>query len=276
MEHRESIRRRSTVTATLAAGIALLVAAAAPLPAQESPTATELLVRVVANDAKVIGSGVGGARVTVRDAGTGEVLAEGIQEGTTGSTDRIVRQPRTRGEAIYDTDGTADFVASLELRRPTVVEVRAEGPLDYPHATRSASKTLLVVPGQDLTGDGLVLRLHGFVVEVLDPEPGTAVEAGQRVEVEAHVQMMCGCPTEPGGLWDSDRYTLTARLVSEGRIVAETPMGFAGRTSHFEADLRVPDGDEALDDLQVEVEVADAERVNFGLDRVPLEVGRDL
>jgi hypothetical protein len=37
----------------------LLVAVAAPLPAQEGSTPTDLLVRVVAADAKVIGSGVG-------------------------------------------------------------------------------------------------------------------------------------------------------------------------------------------------------------------------
>ncbi|MFW6191842.1 MAG: hypothetical protein ACOC83_00035 [Gemmatimonadota bacterium] len=257
--------------------VALLLVATAPLPAQQELTSTDLLVRVVAADAKVIGSGVGGVRVTIRDASSGELLAEGVQEGGTGSTDRIVRQPRVRGESVYDTEGTAGFLASLELRRPTVVEVTAEGPLDYPGSARTASTTLLMIPGEDVTGDGLVLTLHGFVLRVLSPEEGTRVEAGQPIRVRAHLQMMCGCPTEPGGLWDSDRYGMEARLLSEGELVAEAPLEFAGKTSHFEADLRVPDRLEPDGALEVEVVAFDPERVNFGHDRVRLEpTGDDL
>lgn len=271
MRHHTTIREG--VGRAVLATAALLIAAAAPLDAQQEAVPTDLLVRVVANDAKVIGSGVGGARVTVRNARTGELLAEGVQEGGTGSTDLIVREPRTRGGTVYDTRGTAGFRATLELQRPTVVEVTAEGPLEYPDAARSASKTLLMVPGEDVVGEGLVLELHGFVVEVLSPAPGTTVEPGRRIPVRAHLQMMCGCPTEPGGLWDSDRYELTARLVSGGEVLAEAPLSFAGETSHFETELSVPADGDVPADLHLDVLAADAARVNFGLDRVRLGGG---
>lgn len=261
----------TTVLSAIALAVAVVAATALPAAAQDEAVPTDLLVRVVANDAKVIGSGVGGARITVRDARTGQVLAEGVQEGGTGSTDRIVREARSRSATVYDTEGTAAFLATLELRRPTVVEVVAEGPLDYPDAARRASKTLLMMPGQDVTGEGLVLRLHGFVVQVLSPEAGAPVEAGERLQVRAHLQMMCGCPTEPGGLWDSDRYDLSARLVSDDRVLAEAPLRFAGQTSHFEAELPVPSDGRVPSDLRLEVVAADAERVNFGMDRVELD-----
>jgi len=55
------------------------------------------------------------------------------------------------------------------------------------------------VPGEDVTGDGLTLTLHGFIVEVLSPSGGD-LGPGTDVTVRARLRMMCGCPTEPGGL----------------------------------------------------------------------------
>ena len=66
---------------------------------------TKIIVRVVSRDAKVIGSGVGGALVRIKNLETGEILAQGNQEGGTGDTERIMVQPRRRGEAIYGTSG---------------------------------------------------------------------------------------------------------------------------------------------------------------------------
>lgn len=274
MRRFENLHDPGSATLLLAAGAALALVAA-PLEAQDEATPTDLLVRVVANDAKVIGSGMGGARVTVREVETGEILAEGVQEGGTGSTDLIVHEPRTREGTVYDTEGTAGFRTTLELGRPTAVEVSAEGPLDHPDAMQRASKTLLMVPGRDVTGEGLVLRLHGFVVRLLNPEPGTRVEPGDPLQVRAHLQMVCGCPTEPGGTWDSDRYELSARLLSGGETVDEAPLRFAGETSHFEADLRAPDRLGPDDELEVEVVASDPDRLNFGRDRVRLDPGGD-
>ena len=60
---------------------------------------TKVLIRAVSRDAKVIGANVGGARITIREAETGKLLAEGIQRGSTGNTQLIMRRPRRRGGA---------------------------------------------------------------------------------------------------------------------------------------------------------------------------------
>lgn len=248
----------------VAAGALLVASTPLAVPAQET---TRLVVRAVAADAKVIGSGVGGARVTVVDAETGDLLARGVQRGGTGDTDAIVREPHVRGEAVYGGEGTAAFTADLELDRPTRVRVTAEGPLDASPASRqTASTTLWMIPGRDVAGQGLVLTLHGFFVEVLEAAPTGASGEGS-VAVRARVRMMCGCPTRPGGLWDSDRYAVTARLLREGEVVAEAPMRFSGETSVYEAALPRPDGELGA----VEVVVTDTERVNTGFAREPLE-----
>lgn len=150
---------------------------------------TRVMVRAVSRDAKIIGTGVGGARVTIRDASTGEVLAEGLQQGATGDTAKIIIEPRKRHESVYDTAAAAGFEATLMLDRPTRVEVTAEGPLDYPQAMMKASKWLLLVPGQDVLGDGILLEIHGFIVTLISPTPDDTFKQGDELEVRATVRM---------------------------------------------------------------------------------------
>lgn len=270
--HRPRRLRPSEIVAP-AATAALLLLLFVPLSssAQEesAPTPTQLLVRAVAHDAKVIGSGVGGAEITVRDAATGQILARGVQRGGTGDTDRIMRAPRERGDDVYDTEGTAGFEATLMLRQPRRVEVVAEGPLSAPPASRQVtSKTLWMVPGRDVEGEGLVLELNGFLVEIL--APAGEVSASRDLRVRARVRMMCGCPTGPDGLWNSDRYEMVARLLRDGRPIRELPLRYSGQTSHYEAELPV----EEPGTVRVEVLVIDAARANLGRAVRSIQVNR--
>src|SRR4030042_2130312 len=89
---------------------------------------TKMIVRVVSKDAKVIGSGVGGALVRIKNLETGEILAQGKQEGGTGDTDRIMVQPHKRGETLYGTPDAAFFQAEIPLEKPTQVEIYTEAP----------------------------------------------------------------------------------------------------------------------------------------------------
>lgn len=245
----------------------LTVAAFTPLQASESEALpTRLTVHVVAQDAKLIQDPVGGAAVTVRNADTGEILAEGIQRGDSGSTDRIMRQPRGRGEPIFDTPGAASFVTTLHLTRPTRVEIRAEGPLDFPQAMQSAAITMLLVPGRDIGGDGVVLTLHGFIVEVLAPAAPAVAEPAAELAVEARVRLMCGCPTEPGGLWDADGYTIKGQLLKGDQVVAEVPLEYAGRSSIFQGRIGVP----VVGAERLRVVASDPAGINFGMADVPL------
>jgi len=228
---------------------------------------TRVMVRVVSRDAKVIGSGVGGALVRVLDAGSGEVLAQGTQGGGTGDTRLIMAAAHSRGVSIYDTEGTAGFLAELELTRPTVVNIEALGPLGFPQATHSAMKQMLLLPGKHVEGDGVVLELHGFIVEILSPEPLTPVEESFRLT--ARVRMMCGCPIAPGGIWDADNMEFVARLKADGAVVSTAPLRYAGEASMFTGSVSVPGG--ARDhDLTVEVLVSDPSSQNFGRHEIPL------
>ena len=210
-----------------------LLAAAAPRVVTAQEVATEVMVRVLAHDAKLIGTSVGGARVTITNVATGEVLASGVTAGGTGDTQLIMKTPHERGAAIYNTEGAAGFRATFPLSRPTLVEVTAVGPLDYPQARASASKQLLLTPGATIDGNGLVLELHGLIVEILDEPVGT-VDGG--LAVRARVRMLCSCPTGPDQLWKVGR--IEARLMDGGEVVTEGPLAYADETSTYSGILR--------------------------------------
>lgn len=234
--------------------------------ATSEPIPTTVVVRALSNDAKLIQDPVGGARVVIRHAETGEVLAEGMQTGDSGSTERIMTTPKTRGDTTYAVEGAAKFETTLLLDRPTPVTVTVEGPLDYPQAMQSASTSLLLVPGEDVTGDGIVLSLHGFIVEALAPASGPAPE-GETLDVRARVRMLCGCPTRPGGMWDADGYTIEAHVLdADGNVLVQSALSYAGTMSEYEGEIEVPDGATRLRIL-----ATDADRVNFGMVTVDLD-----
>jgi hypothetical protein len=151
---------------------------------------TKVIVHVVSKDAKVIGSGVGGALIRIKNLETGEILAEGKQEGGTGSTERIMVQPRRRGETLYGTPGSAHFEAKIPLDRPTRVEIDAEAPLGYPQAIQRGSKTLTLIPGKDVLGEGLIIELNGLIVNILSPSPEERLKGREGVLVRAEVRML--------------------------------------------------------------------------------------
>jgi hypothetical protein len=155
------------------------------LPEQARPT--RVVVRAVSRDAKVVSSAVGGASVRIIEAATGGILAEGRQEGSSGDTDRIMIRSRRRGETVYGTPGSASFSAEIPLRKPTQVEIRATAPLAYPQALQSAAKTLTLIPGRHLEGEGVILELDGLIVRIMEL---TAAESGREGRVAAEVRML--------------------------------------------------------------------------------------
>lgn len=192
---------------------------------------TDITVRVLARDAKFIGSSMGGARVTVSDAETGEVLAEGLTEGGTGDTSRIMKEPRGRG-ATLSTEGAAAFRATVDLDRPRRLQVAAEGPAEFPGSANRVTATQWVLPGRHLTGgDGWVLEMPGLVVNLHDL-PGS-VTVGEAVDLRATVEMMCGCPLTPGGMWDADEFVVRAEAVLHRETGAATDLAYAGEASEF-------------------------------------------
>lgn len=242
----------------------LLVATAGPETAAAMPTT--IVVHAVAHDAKIIGTHVGGARITVRDAEDGRVLATGVQLGETGDTKKIMKEPRTRGEAVYDTAGAAGFVATIDVDRPTAVEITAEGPLGHPDSIQRASKTLVVIPGHDIGGDGVVLELHGLILDLNEPAGGR-VPAGE-IPVRLTLTMLCGCPIESGGMWNADDMSVTARLLTRRGVAQEIPVKYAGTKNTFAGVFTaVPHGRYTL-----EIVASDAKDANAGVLRKRVRV----
>lgn len=166
----------------LPAALALVMVAPAAAAVE-----TFITVRAISRDAKVMGSKVGGARITVREAKTGKLLVKGVQMGGTGDTKAIMNEPRARGAAVYSAGEAAAFEARLDIDEPTWVEITAEGAMGYPQSSAKASKTMLVVPGKHVRGEGILLELHGFNIEVV--MPGAGAKAGEPITVRTKLTM---------------------------------------------------------------------------------------
>lgn len=174
-----------------------------PDPQLNDPKPTAILVRVVAHGSMVLGKDVGGARVTITDIATGQILATGLQQGEAGDQNQIMRTPHMMNEPRYSSLPSAVFTTTLELTRPILVEVTAEGPLAYPAAAQRASKTVWLIPGHDLTNDGIVLHLYGYIIQIEHPKPGESLIAKDDVVLRASVRTLSGAFVRPHGDWDS-------------------------------------------------------------------------
>ena len=210
----------------------LSVVTVLPLLAQT----TTLVVRAKARDAKFIGSSIGGARIIVREATSGEILAEGFTSGSTGNTQRIMKDPQVRHQPLSDAE-TAGFTAQLDLERPTFVTVEGYAPWQQPQARAKVSTQLWLIPGKDITGDGLVLDFPGFVVNILNPQTHERLATGDSIPVTANVVMMCGCPVTEGGLWDASQYEVQALLSKDGEKIASIPLQQKDKPSTFTGQL---------------------------------------
>lgn len=244
-------------TLALAAALALAATATAT---QAEPT--RLMVRAHSADAKFIGDGTGGVDVTLSEAATGKLLAKGKITGGTGDTKVIITTPHVHGTRLTD-DKTAGFEATLDIDRPTLVNVVAHGPLGKPAAAITVTSSLWMLPGRHVLGDGLVLEFPGLAVE----PTATQGEPGQ-LKVAAKVGLMCGCPIEPGGLWAAENYTIEASLLQGGKVVATAPLAYAGAASQFAGVLPKAGAGKYV----LRVTAADAKTPNAGVAEIPAEV----
>ena len=245
----------------LAAVTTAVIATAIFSTAHAEPT--DVIVRALSKDAKFIGDSMGGVQVTLTDTATGHELAKGVITGTTGDTQKIMIAPRQRGVAI-STPETAGFRTNLDLDRPTLVKVEAVGPLGKPASQITVTSMKWLVPGQSLTGDGWVLEFPGLVIE-----PAVAVQTAA-LRINAKVTLMCGCPIEPGGLWDADKYQVSASLVVGGETLASAPASYAGKPSTFTAELPKP----KAGNYRLRIVATNPETGNTGVVEQPLVVER--
>ena len=227
---------------------------------------TIVLVRVVAQGAMVLGKEVGGARVTITDVASGHILATGLQQGDAGDQNQIMRTPHLMEEPIYSSRPSAAFTATLHLQKPTMVEISAEGPLAYPASLQRTSKTLLLIPGQDLTHDGIVLSLYGFIVQIEHPKTGGAgLITKDDVMLRASIRTLSGALVRPHSDWDSRKVHIYGELLIGTKVMERLQMFYSGDKASFEAPFFVPLPKDAPDGITLRVVAADPSSGNFGL-----------
>jgi hypothetical protein len=213
----------------------------------------------------VLGREVGGARITITDVATGRILVTGTQQGDTGDQNQIMRTPHMMEEPIYSSRPSAAFTTTLQLQKPTLVEISAEGPLAYPHARQKTSKTLFLIPGQDLTQDGIVLHLYGYLVQIEHPKPQEALIARADVKLRASVRTLSGSLVRPHGDWDSRKIHIYGEVLIGDRAIERLQMFYDEGSRTFEAPFFVPPSNDELRNITLRVVATDPASGNSGV-----------
>lgn len=229
--------------------------------AQSGSEETKVTVRAKSKDAKFIGTSMGGALITITDAVTGEILAKGLTKGSTGDTQKLMRDPVGRYTRL-STPGAAKFESSVQLTEPRLVTITATAPMAKRQARVTSSTQTWLIPGKDITGDGIVMEIPGFVVDILNPQTHQTLN-GNTISIKANIVMMCGCPTSDGGLWDSSDYAMEATIKRNGNSVESVPLMFTGQTSTFSAEYEA----EQTGVYEIIVQAFDSKTGNAGVDK---------
>jgi hypothetical protein len=195
---------------------------------------TEVTVHVIAEDAKFVGDHMGGASITLRDAKTGKILAQGLTKGGTGDTKRIMESGGR--SPLRATPDAAFFTSIIDIREPTLVTLEAEGPVGHPGSTLHVMSERWIMPGHPVTtGDGWTIELPGLAISL-----STSV-AGRTVAITSKIEPMCGCPITPGGIWDAADYKVEASAWQNGRQIALAPLNFVKAPGGFAGDITIPE-----------------------------------
>jgi hypothetical protein len=95
-----------------------------------------------------------------------------------------------------------------------------------------------------------------------------APAADTQIDLRANVMMLCGCPSEPGGLWDANAFEVVALIRQRDRRVAEVTLSYAGEIGQFKGVFPIP-GPGPYD---ITVYAFDPGNGNTGLDRATIVV----
>lgn len=218
---------------------------------------TRVLVRVQAKGGKFIGPDGGYALVTLRDAVSGELLAQRLATGGSGELSTTFTRAATRDSVVTPGDegdtvrwlsapsgsGTAGLLATLDLHNPMLVEFSAQTLTNGIPNGHTATQRMWLTPGVHLDHEpGVVLLVPGLSVQILSPD--VANPPAGSLDVTAWVAMMCGCKIDPKLPWLPSEFHVHARVRSVGGdFVYEAPLRFKS-TSTFatERPIELPAG----------------------------------
>jgi len=227
---------------------------------------TKIIIRAKAKDAKFIGTPIGGALVVVKNDLTGEILAKGITTGGSGSTDVIIKKPITRGQLITDS-ATAKFVAQVNITEPTFADIEVTAPVNRRNGTVRATTQVWLIPGKDILGDGIILEIPGFILDVIYPTTHQFIKLDSikngNLTFKTSLTLECGCPITKGGVWNSDDIVVSAIVKREGVKTGEIPLQLVEQNI-FEGTLKVKE----KGDYELDVYAYNAKTGNTGVDRI--------
>ncbi len=150
---------------------------------------TKVIVRAKSKNAKFIGTSMGGASVVIRESETGKVLAEGSTSGATGNTKVIMVEPWQRGARLTDSY-TARFETVVDIAEPTFVTIEVEAPNVQKPNTITSSTQVWLIPGRDLTGDGIIVEVPGFSISAQAPSVIKSTGHTTSIPVRARIVMI--------------------------------------------------------------------------------------
>jgi len=149
---------------------------------------TQLVIRAKSKDAKFVGSKMSGARVVVKYSETGKVLAEGLTSGGTGDTRKIMMEPKTRFGTIAD--GAARFQTSINIDEPRLITIEVAAPYVFKDNMITSSTQLWLIPGKDITGEGIIIEIPGFSIDARVPETVNLDGSRAAIPVQAGIVMI--------------------------------------------------------------------------------------
>lgn len=229
-------------------------------------TETKIIVRAKAKDAKFIGSSLGGAYVIIRDKTNDKILAEGKTSGSTGNTNLIMNVPKERGNLISD-EQTAKFLAIIDIDEPTFVNIEVISPFNNKQAQSKVSAELWLIPGKDILGDGIILEIPGFIIDILKPRTHQYISLNsiknEPFKIQANIVMMCGCIIDKEGIWDSEDMEVKAIIKKNGIHLKDVEMSLI-ETNLFEGSIDLTSAGQ----YEIIVYAYNAKSGNTGLDKV--------
>ena len=231
-----------------------------------SAQTTKIIVRAKAKDAKFLPATLG-VHVTIKNNLTGEIMAKGMAVGGSGNTNQIMADTIGRRQQLAD-EGTSKFEASLELTEPTFVDIEVMASVNRRNGTKKITTQTWLIPGKDILGDGIVVEVPGFIVDVIYPTTQqytrlSAIKDGKML-VKASVTMACGCVISKGGTWNSEAFIINAIVKHNGKNIIEVPLKITDVWNNFEGLLPI----NAKGDYEVHVYAYDPKTGNTGVDRI--------
>ncbi len=235
--------------------------------AQEAQN-TKIVVRTKAKDAKFIGTSMGGSLIIIKNAETGEILAQGKTVGGTGNTDLIMRTPKERYTSIGD--GAAQFETTLSISKPIFLTIEALAPVNMKDSRVFAQTQTWLIPGKSIDGEGIIMEIPGFVVDGLYPQThqGFSLASDKSIELKANIVMMCGCTISEGGLWDSNLLEVRGMVYVNGEYLKTVEFKNNGTPNTFTSALQL----DKTGSHEVIITAFDPKTNNSGVDELNFRV----